>query len=747
MKWLVFIPQGGSGANAAVFQIQTGTGFVEGTPIDLAFAIASDQSAGTSYLRLFTGVPGAEILFDNFSAMADPFSASSVPKDLTPWEIGQAEPLWMADDASCLLKAGTGKYILWKPDGTSYSIVTNNFLAHRLTRNGAVVGTLTVTNTVDEWTNKIAHTVGVQWDFQTNLPVPLTTNEYYWPKDTPPSSDAGKVFSLTNPVYGQPQYLTNVTRYPELQEVWDMNSNVVAVGSACVRGPFTWEQVLFGADETMDWFTASERGLDAGAGTNSVTETRYDALLSTAAQFNTNDWRWLGPVSSGNSPAIALLVNDAGMIAGYGAVQTGDPILDALRPTHAFRAPAAGEFNGSDIILTNDLGVLTNGLHSFPRAMNQTGEVVGYSDYNVAKAGLAILNPTNFHAVFWALTNQAPDDLHSLQQLTTNDPPSGFSDAYAINDQSQIVGTSWRNCYTARRTILINVPDGNGGVQTQPVIVQTNVFVLQPGDVVLLTDVVSVAALWQRNHNTNSAPFWEITDLNDRLTDTNWQVFNAVGINSNGLMLAYATKTASNQQNLADAQNATGENHAVLLVTPQLAVDANRDGTITFDDADQTTAAKPYRFWLNDDQDESKSDWKWTEDDPEIYENLPTHPDSDDRIINSPRDCEDLTRLWVDAGNLANYVRDYANDLYLGLKWENVGDTAPSIRLFRSADTSGGLGHIKDATVAAKQADPTNSLSSCLVDADFTSNGIDQVRPTDRLADFIFTKHTFADLD
>jgi hypothetical protein len=89
-------------------------------------------------------------------------------------------------------------------------------------------------------------------------------------------------------------------------------------------------------------------------------------------------------------------------------------------------------------------------------------------------------------------------------------------------------------------------------------------------------------------------------------------------------------------------------------------------------------------------------------------------------------------------------LKDAANDLYIGLKWENVGDTPPSIRLFRSADTSGGLGHIKDATIAATQA---SDFSSCLIDANFVSTGIDQVKPTDRLADFIFTKHSFADLD
>ena len=47
---------------------------------------------------------------------------------------------------------------------------------------------------------------------------------------------------------------------------------------------------------------------------------------------------------------------------------------------------------------------------------------------------------------------------------------------------------------------------------------------------------------------------------------------------------------------------AAGEKHAVLLVPMAMAVDNNRDGQITFDAADQTTADKPYRFWINDSQ-------------------------------------------------------------------------------------------------------------------------------------------------
>ena len=330
------IPQGGSGANAAAFQIQTGTGFVEGTPIDLAFAITSDQSVGTSYLRLFTGVPGAEILFDNYSAMANPISASSGPKDLTPWDIANAEPLWMADDASCLLKLGTNQYVLWKPAGTN-QIINNDkyqFLAHRLTRHGVVVGTVEDPVTRDEATNQIRHTWGAWWDFNSGTPQPLTTNEYRWPKNAAALDFAGTVFSLLNAPLGHPAFLTNVTTYPTLQDVWDLNASTQAVGSVSVQEQFMTEQVTFASGGQMNWFAASERGLNAGVGTNSATQVNYEALFSTAAQFDSiESWRWLGPLSQYKSGVVAQLINDAGMIAGYGGVFTVDPNLDALRPT------------------------------------------------------------------------------------------------------------------------------------------------------------------------------------------------------------------------------------------------------------------------------------------------------------------------------------------------------------------------------------------------------------------------------
>ena len=122
------------------------------------------------------------------------------------------------------------------------------------------------------------------------------------------------------------------------------------------------------------------------------------------------------------------------------------------------------------------------------------------------------------------------------------------SQAFAINDNRQIVGTSEKY-------------DGSW-----------------------------TAVLWQFNHDTNNPTgtgYWESNDLNNAVSNPDWHVFNAVGINNDGLILAYA-------------QNAAGENHAVLLLNMAMAVDNNRDRHISFGQEDQATSQNPYRFWIND---------------------------------------------------------------------------------------------------------------------------------------------------
>jgi pimeloyl-ACP methyl ester carboxylesterase len=126
-------------------------------------------------------------------------------------------------------------------------------------------------------------------------------------------------------------------------------------------------------------------------------------------------------------------------------------------------------------------------------------------------------------------------------------------------------------------------------------------------------------------------------------------------------------------------------------VNLQPAVDANRDGSITFDSQDQTSSANYYRFWVNDDQDDAYAG-----------DVVPvTARDCDDFIINSPRDLEDLSRLHLLVQGLTNELAH--GTFLLGLKWKNVTGT-PSINIFPAAETNGGTLYLTDTNVAIQQA-------------------------------------------
>ena len=120
----------------------------------------------------------------------------------------------------------------------------------------------------------------------------------------------------------------------------------------------------------------------------------------------------------------------------------------------------------------------------------------------------------------------------------------------------------------------------------------------------------------------------------------------------------YAMNSAGSIVALADdALNpGTGRKTLLILLPVDVAVDANRDGTITFDGQDATTAEKPYVFWANNDCDDGHSvdGGDWEEDDLEYApgNQLPT-VDQRTRLdcwsskISCRRDLEDFSRLWI----------------------------------------------------------------------------------------------------
>ena len=123
------------------------------------------------------------------------------------------------------------------------------------------------------------------------------------------------------------------------------------------------------------------------------------------------------------------------------------------------------------------------------------------------------------------------------------------------------------------------------------------------------------------------------------------------------------------------------------LLPVDLRVDASRDGEIT--DADKTTPATPFRFWINSDTDYFE--------DEEPSEAL---RDFFDEVISTQRDLEDFTRVWFNIGALHDELK--SGEAKLGFKWTGAsGD--PSIKLYWAADAIGGRDYLTDGVAAAAQ--------------------------------------------
>jgi hypothetical protein len=129
----------------------------------------------------------------------------------------------------------------------------------------------------------------------------------------------------------------------------------------------------------------------------------------------------------------------------------------------------------------------------------------------------------------------------------------------------------------------------------------------------------------------------------------------------------------------------------LLLVQAQLAVDTNRDGEIQPDGSDATSSDKPFRFWLNDDDDVD-------DDDPDDSENAPVSTaDYTDDKIDGIRDLEDFSRLKIYLGGLQDAVLQ--GQIQVGLKWKDTTGS-PSLKVWRNLSPNGGTEYLSDVAVA-----------------------------------------------
>jgi hypothetical protein len=192
-------------------------------------------------------------------------------------------------------------------------------------------------------------------------------------------------------------------------------------------------------------------------------------------------------------------------------------------------------------------------------------------------------------------------------------------------------------------------------------------------------------------------------DLKDCLGDPQIVEATGLGILDTGLAVARIRR-------------ANGPLKIALLLPVELGVDNNRDGTLALGvAADQTTAAKPYRFWLNNDDDRG-----WAEDTYIANRDNPWTPvvvDSLDEVIGQPdkpgitRDLEDFARLHLKVDSLHSQLA--AGTMTLGLKWKTVQSGTPKIRLSKAVEADGGTKYLSDTAKAADQVSAsTSSLGS-----------------------------------
>ncbi|MEI6177293.1 MAG: hypothetical protein WCS43_10405, partial [Verrucomicrobiota bacterium] len=136
-----------------------------------------------------------------------------------------------------------------------------------------------------------------------------------------------------------------------------------------------------------------------------------------------------------------------------------------------------------------------------------------------------------------------------------------------------------------------------------------------------------------------------------------------------------------------------GYEYHVLLQPVNVAVDANRDGQITFNGIDDTTKDKPFRFWINNDQDTVEIDEPAVADANEM--------DFADTKIKTKRDLEDFCRLSVNAGIDNDSLK--RGDFRVGLKFNHMSGRGPNIQVWENQSASGNLDYLTDDIAATEQ--------------------------------------------
>jgi probable HAF family extracellular repeat protein len=199
------------------------------------------------------------------------------------------------------------------------------------------------------------------------------------------------------------------------------------------------------------------------------------------------------------------------------------------------------------------------------------------------------------------------------------------------------------------------------------------------------------------------SPTDQPVDLNSLVDlEDGWSLIDVQAINNLGAMVGYA--------DFAELDYPA----YVITPMPQLAVDANRDGVIHLstepvppDLSDATSPDRPFRFWVNDDDDTHGTTLTQLGQDGTVTSITntetapPSQPDYAGHAIGTARNLEDFARLWIDLTGLQSMVTT-SGGIQVGLKWKSFTGS-PAVNLYVSADAAGSDSYLKNDQAAYTQ--------------------------------------------
>ena len=466
-------------------------------------------------------------------------------------------------------------------------------------------------------------------------------------------------------------------------------------GSAPEYGTASW------LDSEWSWYRRTDYGVrlasrwDAG-------KTAAAPLTAKSFSFSIYDGRegqpWVGSAAS----ASAITIDDNGHIYGWSIADYGE-FTPYYPPPDDFydRTRWGAAYSGYDFTANKVLGDQKVVYHPEPlysdAEKRYTDRFVTEGDpYYIVKArGGSTIGGYNSYGGGWTINGKEEDfrginlNSHGRVLIAVEESPSSHYVYDPSNGSRTSLGMTPPRWFGSagqpqalnHRTIAATDATGQQTTKVSPQVV--GYFGSNWGS--------SGAALWEED--PKSGQYW-MRYLNGLLPENSgWKLEYAYDINDNGVIACVGSF-----QPRDDEGNPVGQpqKRGCLLMPMELMVDGNRDGEMSFSaerrSADRTSAERPYRFWVNDDDDGAAA----TEGDQ-----VPAStPDYADGVMRSPRDLEDFTRLHVNVSGLEHALE--SGGIKAAFEWRETSGTAgsagPRVKLYRA--TSGGTDYLTNESAA-----------------------------------------------